>query len=41
MERDKSKYDPGVLINISSRLVTAAYELIQSYESYKRARSTR
>ena len=36
MQRDKSKFDPDVLINISSRLVSAAYELSQSYESYKR-----
>ena len=40
MERDKSKFDPDVLKNISSRLVSAAYELSQSYESYKRAIST-
>jgi hypothetical protein len=40
MERDKSKFDPDVLKNISSRLVSAAYELSQSYESYKSARST-
>jgi hypothetical protein len=39
MERDKSKFDPDVLI--SSRLVSAAYELSQSYENYKRARPTR
>ena len=38
MERDKSKFDPGVLTNISNRLVSAAYELNQSYENYKRAR---
>ena len=41
MERDKSKFDPGVLTNISNRLVSAAYELNQSYENYKRARLTR
>ena len=40
MERDKSKFDPGVLTNISNRLVSAAYELNQSYENYKRARLT-
>jgi hypothetical protein len=40
MVRDKSKFDPDVLINISSRLVSAAYELNQSYESYKRVKST-
>jgi hypothetical protein len=33
MEQDKSKFDPEVLTNISSRLVSAAYELNQSYES--------
>ena len=38
MELDKSKFDPDVLINISSRLLSAAYELSQSYESYKRAK---
>ena len=40
MERDKSKFDPDVLTNISSRLVSAAYELSQSYENYKSARPT-
>ena len=40
MTRDKSKFDPDVLINISNRLVSAAYELNQSYESYKRVRPT-
>ncbi|MGC2426672.1 MAG: hypothetical protein WA421_06535 [Nitrososphaeraceae archaeon] len=38
MVRNKSKFDPDVLINISSRLVSAAYELNQSYKSYKRVR---
>ena len=38
MKRDKSKFDPDVLTNISSRLVSAAYELSQSYENYKSAR---
>ena len=38
MVRDKSKFDPDVLIYISSRLVSAAYELNQSYESYKRVK---
>jgi hypothetical protein len=41
MELDKSKFEPDVLINISSRLVSAAYELSQSYENYKRVRSSR
>jgi hypothetical protein len=40
MTRDKSKFDPDVLIDISNRLVAAAYELNQSYESYKRVRPT-
>ena len=40
MERDKSKFDPDVLTNISNRLVSAAYELSQSYENYKSARPT-
>jgi hypothetical protein len=38
MAQDKSKFDPGVLINISNRLVSAAYELNQSYENYKLVR---
>lgn len=38
MERDKSKFDPDVLINISGRLVSAADELSQSYEKYKTVR---
>jgi hypothetical protein len=40
MVRDKSKFDPDVLINISGRLVSAAYELSQSYENYKKVRPT-
>ena len=40
MEQDKSKFDPDVLTNISNRLVSAAYELNQSYENYKRVRLT-
>lgn len=35
MVRDRSKFDPDVLNNISSRLISAAYELSQSYENYK------
>ncbi|HEY7572414.1 MAG TPA: hypothetical protein VH796_13690 [Nitrososphaeraceae archaeon] len=38
MVRDKSKFNPDVLIEISNRLVSATYELNQSYESYKRDR---
>ena len=40
MVRDKSKFDADVLINISNGLVSAAYELNQSYENYKSVRST-
>jgi predicted outer membrane protein len=40
MAQDKSKFNPDVLTNISNRLVSAAYELNQSYENYKSARST-
>ena len=38
MVRDSSKFDPDVLINISNRLISAAYELNQSYKKYKSAR---
>jgi hypothetical protein len=38
MVRDRSMFDPDVLNNISSRLVSAAYELSQSYENYKSVR---
>jgi len=38
MVRDRSKFDPDVLNNISSRLISAAYELNQSYENYKSVR---
>jgi len=38
--RDRSKFDLTVLLNISERLVQAAYECSQSYESYKSVRST-
>ena len=41
IELDTSKFDPQVLTNISNRIVSAAYELNQSYENYKRTRSTR
>ena len=40
MIRDKSKFDPEVLMNISNRLVSAAYELNQSYEKYKSVKPT-
>jgi len=39
MTRDKSKFDADVLTNISNRLVSAVYELNQSYENYKIVRS--
>lgn len=41
IERDTSKFDPQILTNISNRIVSAAYELNQSYENYKRTRPTR
>lgn len=40
MVRDRSKFDPDILINISNRLISAAYELNQSYKNYKSARPT-
>ncbi|MGB6593251.1 MAG: hypothetical protein WA323_07445 [Candidatus Nitrosopolaris sp.] len=40
MLQDKSKFDSDVLINISRRLLSAAYELSQSYENYKSGRPT-
>lgn len=40
MAQDKSKFDPDVLINISNRLVSAAYQLNCSYENYKRDKPT-
>ncbi|MGA9153318.1 MAG: hypothetical protein WBZ36_22290 [Candidatus Nitrosopolaris sp.] len=40
MVRDKSKFDSDVLINISRRLLSAGYELSQSYENYKSGRPT-
>ena len=40
MVRDKSRFDSDVLINISRRILSAAYELSQSYENYKSGRST-
>jgi hypothetical protein len=40
MRQDKPKFDPDVLINISRRLVSAAFELSQSYENYKTVRPT-
>ena len=40
MARDRSKFDPDVLTNISNRLVSAALQLNQSYENYKSSRLT-
>ena len=40
MARDRSKFDPDVLTNISNRLVSATFQLNQSYENYKSARLT-
>jgi hypothetical protein len=40
MVQDRSKFDPDVLINISNRLISAAYELNQSYKNYKIGRPT-
>jgi hypothetical protein len=40
MVQDRSKFDPDVLINILNRLISAAYELNQSYKKYKIGRST-
>ena len=40
MIKDKSKFDPEVLKEISNRLVSATYELNQTYENYKRVRSS-
>lgn len=38
MIKDTSKFDPEVLKEISNRLVSATYELNQTYENYKRVR---
>ena len=35
MVKDKSKFDPELLVNISNRLISAAYTLNQSYKNYK------
>ena len=40
MVKDSSKFDPELLINISNRLVSAAYTLNQSYKNYKSGIST-
>jgi hypothetical protein len=40
MVRDRSEFDPDVLINISNRLISSAYELNQSYKKYKSGRPT-
>jgi hypothetical protein len=38
MVRDKSKFDPNILTEISNWLVSSTYELSQYYESYKNNR---
>ena len=38
MGRDKTKFDPDVLINISRRLISAAHKLSQSYRNYNTIR---
>ena len=40
MVNDSSKFDTELLINISNRLVSAAYTLNQSYKNYKMGIST-
>jgi len=40
MVKDSSKFDPELLINISNRLISAAYTLNQSYKNYKSGIST-
>jgi len=40
MVKDSSRFDPELLINISNRLVSAAYTLNQSYKNYKNGIST-
>ena len=40
MVKDSSRFDPELLINISNRLVSAAYTLNQSSKNYKMGIST-
>jgi len=35
MFKDSSKFEPELLVNISNRLISAAYSLNQSYKNYK------
>ena len=35
MLKDSSKFEPELLVNISNRLISAAYSLNQSYKNYK------
>jgi hypothetical protein len=35
MLKDSSKFEPELLVNISNRLISAAYTLNQSYKNYK------
>jgi len=41
MVKDRSKFDPELLVNISNRLISAAYTLNQSYKNYKSDITTR
>ncbi len=40
MVKNRSKFDPDVLVNISNRLISATYTLNQSYKNYKSGRPT-
>jgi hypothetical protein len=35
MLKDSSKFEPELLVNISNRLISAAYTLNQSYKNYE------
>ncbi|HEY7226849.1 MAG TPA: hypothetical protein VH481_01850 [Nitrososphaeraceae archaeon] len=35
MVKDRSKFDPDLLLNISNRLASAAYTLNHSFKNYK------
>jgi hypothetical protein len=35
MLKDSSRFEPELLVNISNRLISAAYTLNQSYKNYK------
>ena len=40
MLKDGSKFEPELLVNISNRLISAAYSLNQSYKNYKSSITT-